>query len=374
MPEYIELPILIMLIVCGVMLMTNLTYYFFFFSRLAFHKEQYATKDPEPVSIIICARNEIKNLRKHIYSVLDQVYPVFQVVVVNDCSWDESDDFLKELEMQYSNLKVVTILEQEKYLHGKKFALTLGIKAAKYDLLLLTDADCIPASNNWLFNMQNNFNDKKDIILGYGGYARKKGLLNRVIRYDTFHNAMQFLSFAKAGIPYMGVGRNLAYRKDIFFNVKGFASHNHLLSGDDDLFVNEVATRQNTKVELKPVSFTISEPKTSFGTWFKQKKRHLTTGKHYKSNHKRLLGIYYISNLIFYLSLITLLVLQFDWRIIVGIYLFRLIIQLWIFGKGMSRLNELDLIWLIPFLDLFLLLLYPILSLSNLISKPKIWK
>ena len=374
MPEYIELPILIMLIVCGVMLMTNLTYYFFFFSRLAFHKEQYATKDPEPVSIIICARNEIKNLRKHIYSVLDQVYPVFQVVVVNDCSWDESDDFLKELEMQYSNLKVVTILEQEKYLHGKKFALTLGIKAAKYDLLLLTDADCIPASNNWLFNMQNNFNDKKDIILGYGGYSRKKGLLNRVIRYDTFHNAMQFLSFAKAGIPYMGVGRNLAYRKDIFFNVKGFASHNHLLSGDDDLFVNEVATRQNTKVELKPVSFTISEPKTSFGTWFKQKKRHLTTGKHYKSNHKRLLGIYYISNLIFYLSLITLLVLQFDWRIIVGIYLFRLIIQLWIFGKGMSRLNELDLIWLIPFLDLFLLLLYPILSLSNLISKPKIWK
>ena len=165
MPEYIELPILIMLIVCGVMLMTNLTYYFFFFSRLAFHKEQYATKDPEPVSIIICARNEIKNLRKHIYSVLDQVYPVFQVVVVNDCSWDESDDFLKELEMQYSNLKVVTILEQEKYLHGKKFALTLGIKAAKYDLLLLTDADCIPASNNWLFNMQNNFNDKKDLSL-----------------------------------------------------------------------------------------------------------------------------------------------------------------------------------------------------------------
>ena len=356
------------------MLLTNLIYYFYFFSRLAFHKEIYATKDPEPVSIIICARNEIKNLKKHIYSVLDQVYPEFQVVVVNDCSWDESDDFLKELESQYSNMKVVTIKEQEKYQHGKKFALTLGIKACKYDLILLTDADCIPASKNWLFNMQNNFSDKKDVVLGYGAYAHKKGFLNMLIRYDTFHNAMQFLSFAKAGIPYMGIGRNLAYRKDLFFNVKGFASHNHLLSGDDDLFINEVANIQNTTIEIKPVSFTISEPKTTFGAWFKQKKRHTTTGKYYKSNHKYLLGIYYFSNLAFYLSLITLIILEFDWRIILGTYLFRLMIQLWIFGKGMSRLKELDLIWLIPILDPFLLFFYPILALSNLISKPRIWK
>ncbi len=374
MPEHIELLTLIILIVCGVMLLTNLFYYFYFFSRLAFHKEIYATKDPEPVSIIICARNEIKNLKKHIYSVLDQVYPEFQVVVVNDCSWDESEDFLKDLETQYSNLKVVTIIEQEKYQHGKKFALTLGIKAAKYDLLLLTDADCVPASKNWLFNMQNNFNEKTSIVLGYGAYARKKGILNRLIRYDTFHNAMQYLSYAKTGIPYMGVGRNLAYRKDLFFNVKGFASHNHLLSGDDDLFINEVANDNNTVIEIKPVAFTISEPKTSFGAWFKQKKRHTTTGRYYKSNHKTLLGIYYISNLIFYLSLITLIILKFDWMIILGTYLFRLIIQVWIFGMAMSRLKELDLIMLIPFLDVFLLLFYPILAVSNLISKPRIWK
>ncbi len=374
MPDHIELLTLIILILCGVMLLTNLIYYFFFFARLAFHKEIYATKEAEPVSVIICAKNEIKNLKKHIYSVLDQVYPEFQVVIVNDCSWDESDDFLKELETQYSNVKIVTIIEQEKYEHGKKFALTLGIKAAKYDLLLLTDADCSPSSNNWLYNMQNNFNDKKNIVLGYGAYAKKKGLLNRLIRYDTFHNSMQFLSFAKAGIPYMGVGRNLAYRKDLFFNVKGFASHNHLLSGDDDLFINEVANRQNTVIEIKPVAFTISEPKTTFGGWFKQKKRHTTTGKHYKSNHKNLLGIYYVANLIFYLSLATLIVLQFDWRIILGTYLFRLIIQVWIFGKVMSRLKELDLIWMIPFLDIFFLLFYPILAASNLISKPKIWK
>ena len=156
--------------------------------------------------------------------------------------------------------------------------------------------------------------------------------------------------------------------------VKGFASHNHLLSGDDDLFINEVSNNQNTTIEIKPLAFTVSEPKTTFGEWFKQKKRHTTTGKYYKSNHKYLLGIYYFSNLVFYLSLITLIILEFDWRIILGTYLFRLMIQLWIFGKGMSCLKELDLIWLIPFLDVFLLFFYPILALSNLISKPRIWK
>ncbi len=374
MPENITWIQLVLLSLCAISLIISLIYYFYYFSRISFHKEKYITKDPEPVTIIICARNEIKNLKKNIYSILDQVYPEFQVVVVNDCSWDESEDFLEELSNQYNNLKVVTIIEQEKYQHGKKFALTLGIKAAKYDLLLLTDADCMPASNNWLYNMQNNFSDKKDIILGYGSYAKKGGLLNRIIRYDTFNNALQFLSYSKAGNPYMGVGRNLAYRKETFFNVKGFASHNHLLSGDDDLFINEVANGQNTTIEILPVAFTISEPKTSFGAWFKQKKRHLTTGKHYKTQHKMKLGLFYLSNVLFYLSLAALLIFRFDWRIILGTYLFRLFLQLWIYGKGMQRLKELDLLWLLPFLDLFLLLFYPILTFSNLISKPKIWK
>ena len=360
--------------VCALTLLTQLFYYFYYFSRLAFHKENYLSRDPEPVTIIICARNEIKNLRKNLYSILDQVYPEFQVVVVNDCSWDESGDFLEELEKQYPHLKIVTLIEQEKYEHGKKFALAIGIKAAKYDLLLLTDADCIPANNNWLLNMQNGFTDKKDIVLGYGAYARKNGFLNKLIRYDTFHNALQFLSFAKAGSPYMGVGRNLAYRKELFFKNKGFATHIHMLSGDDDLFINEVANNNNTTIEIKPLAFTISEPKTTFKTWFRQKKRHLTTSKFYKSKNKFMLGLYYITNLFFYLSLAALIIIKFDWRIILGTYLFRLLIQLWIYGKSMHRLNELDLLWLFPFLEIFFLFFYPLLSFSNFVSKPRTWK
>jgi biofilm PGA synthesis N-glycosyltransferase PgaC len=318
MLQNVTLPQLIAIGICALTLLTQLFYYFYYFSRIAFHKDHFIGHEPEPVSVIICAKNEIKNLKKNIYSVLDQVYPEFQVIVVNDCSWDESGDFLDELEKEYPHLKVVTIIEQEKYQHGKKFALTLGIKAAKYDLLLMTDADCIPANNNWLYNMQNNFSEKKDIILGYGAYARKKGLLNKLIRFDNFHNSLQFLSFAKAGMPYMGVGRNLAYRKDLFFKNKGFASHNHLLSGDDDLFINEVANDKNTTIEIKPVTFTISEPKTTFKTWFRQKKRHLTTSRYYKFNHKFVLGMYHFTHLIFYVSLPMLLIFRYcSWHLFI---------------------------------------------------------
>ena len=214
-------------------------------------------------------------LRKYIHVVLEQVYPDFEVIVVNDCSWDESGIYLEELQNKYKHLKIVTIKEQEKYRHAKKFALTLGIKSAKNDILLFTDADCMPASSTWIRDMHAHFNSGTEIVLGYGSYRKEKGFLNKMIRFDTFFIALQYFSFALTGMPYMGVGRNLSYRKSLFFGTKGFARHYHLLSGDDDLFVNENATDKNTEIEIQPDSFTYSDPKKTFGEWFRQKARHI---------------------------------------------------------------------------------------------------
>lgn len=363
----------ILLVVLGAALLVQLLYYLVIFSRLAFHKIKITPHEPQPVSVIICARNEIKNLQKNIYAVLEQAYRDFQVIVVNDCSWDDTEEFLKELSAKYPHLKVVTLKEQERYQHGKKFALAIGIKAAKHDLLLMTDADCLPAGKNWLTNMQNRFEKGVDIVLGYGAFFRKPGFLNKLIRYDGAYTAMQYLSFALAGRPYMGVGRNLAYRKELFFKNKGFASHYHLLSGDDDLFVNETASRTNTVVEIQPESFTYSEPRSTWMGWFRQKKRHLSTGPHYRAGDKFLLGTLFVSHFIFYSVLITLIALQHDWQMLLALYGGRLLVQLIIFGLVLKRLDELDVIWLLPVFDFFILIIYSTLALGNLFFKTKRW-
>jgi hypothetical protein len=118
------------------------------------------------------------------------------------------------------------------------------------------------------------------------------GALNKIIRFDTFHTALQYLSYALAGQPYMGVGRNLSYKKAVFLRNKGFSAINHVPGGDDDLFINKVATKENTAIVIDKDTFTLSDPKKNFGEWFRQKARHYTTAKYYKPRHKFLLGLY----------------------------------------------------------------------------------
>jgi glycosyltransferase involved in cell wall biosynthesis len=347
--------------------------YLFIYLRFAFYKPKISGHPHKPVSVIICARNELENLRKNIYSILGQSYHDFEVIVVNDCSWDETEFFLKELKEQYKNLKVVTITEQKNYRRGKKLAVTLGIKAATHEHLLFTDADCKPAGKNWLTYMQNNFTDKKQIVLGYGAFEKRKGLLNKIIRTDAYLIALRYLSAAISGIPYMGVGRNLAYTKTLFFDNKGFASHNHLLSGDDDLFVNETATPSNVAIEIQKQSFTFTAPKTTFSSWFRQKTRHLSTAKHYKISRKFFLSADALSSFFFLTVLIFWLAAGYNWKIAAVLFGTRFLVQLIVNIKSAMKLDEKDLIAFIPFIEILLLFVYPFIYLSSL-KKNIAWK
>ncbi len=349
-------------------------YYLFSFMRFALYKAKAPLNDTQPVSVIICARNEVNNLKKYLLSILEQAYPSFEVIVVNDCSWDESGIYLEELQAKYTHLKVVTIKEQDKYRHAKKFALTLGIKAAKNDILLFTDSDCMIASKNWIADMQYHFRKDVEIVLGYGAYMKEKGFLNKLIRFDTFMIAMQYFSSAIAGSPFMGVGRNLAYRKSLFFRTKGFARHYHLLSGDDDLFVNENATNTNTQIEIQPDSFTYSDPKKTFNDWFVQKRRHIGTGRSYKSKHQLQLFMNSFSALLFFSSLVALLILHYEWRIILSLYALKILIQLPILYSSSKKLHEADLLWFFPLLEFLMALLQPVFFFTNLVTKQTPWK
>ena len=264
----------------------QLFYYLFYYMAVYFYKPSGINAIKQPVSVIICARNEAENLKKFLPAVLEQDYPDYEVIVVNDCSEDNSYLILGNYLLQYPHLRISTVNKDPKFTHNKKFAQFIGIKAAKNEILLFTDADCQPESDKWLESMTSHFHEKTDFVLGYGGYINKKGLLNKYIRYDCLSIAMQYLGMAIRGIPYMGVGRNLAYRRSLFFANNGYGAHNHLISGDDDLFVNTNATKTNTTVEFRQETHTRSVPASDLKEWIIQKKRHLTTAPYYRLRDK----------------------------------------------------------------------------------------
>ena len=332
-------------------------------------------ENPSPgVSVVICAHNEYYNLQKALPKILEQDYPQYEVIVVNHASDDDTSSLLSDLSDRYPHLNVVNINRDLNFFSGKKFPLSIGIRSAKYDIILLTDADCQPVSNAWIRLMSNAFSDQKEIVLGYGSYEKRKGILNRLIRFDTVTIAIQYLSFALAGLPYMGVGRNLAYKKSLFFQEKGFISHYRISSGDDDLFINRVARKQNTGVVLDPEASTISEPKLSIGKWITQKKRHLSTGGHYKFKHKLLLGLYASAQTLFWIMLILLLSWEFAWIVVLSVLLLKWISQYIVIGRCMNQMKERNLIPYIPLLEWVIILLNLGISISNLVIKPRKWK
>ncbi len=354
-------------------LLVQLFYYLFFFARLARHQRPAVAETLPPVSVVICARNEERNLTQYLTLVLEQDYPEFEVVVVNDCSYDLTGDVLEEFAKKHKRLKIVTIKEDEYYQHGKKVAVMMGIKGSKYDLLVMTDADCRPASNQWLRSKAQHFTDKTEIVLGYGPYERGKGWLNKLIRFDTFFIGMQYLSYSLAGVTYMGVGRNLSYRKELFYRNKGFASHYHIPSGDDDLFVNEVAARGNTRIEIGTESFCYSRTKRTLREWWFQKRRHLETGKRYRAGHKLSLGLYVASQWLFFGCFIAALVLNFQPYVVLGAFLLRFSVQMITFNFTMKRLGERDLLLLAPPMEILLMLFYPVITFSRMFQRKRRW-
>jgi len=354
MLESIDIISFILLGVLVIALLAQLHYFYRIFGKLAFYKSTPSTKNNlEPLTVIIAARNEFKNLQKNLRSILEQDYPNFEVLVVNDCSWDDSQKFLEEMQEQYKHLHVSQLFEQEKYPTGKKFAITIGVKAAKNDVLVFTDADCVPASNQWLRHIQSRVEGGKEIVLGYSPYQKQKGFLNLYIRFETFMTALFYLGMALKKSAFMGVGRNLAYRKELFFRNKGFANHQHIMSGDDDLFVNETATKNNVAIEIDEESFVFTEPKKDFESWSRQKSRHMTTGKFYKTKDKVMLGIYYSSLFLFYASITAALIFNINtWPIILGVYLLRLISQEIIFYLAAKKLKCTSIVFALPLLDL----------------------
>ena len=338
-------------------------------------KVQGTKEDAPGVTVILCAHNESENLSHYLQALLTQDYPTYEVIVVDDGSEDSTREVVERYMTQDPRVHMTFVPYGARVGSTKKLALTLAAKAAQYEYLLLTDADCVPESNRWISTMMAGFEEvqgdkvqgTKDIVLGFSPYFEEKGFVNRLVRFDTLFNGLHYLGAALCGHPYMGVGRNLAYRKSLFFESGGFT---HLMTnraGDDDLFVNHVATKQNTAVVVNPEAYTWSLSKKTIKEWWQQKRRHLSVSPNYKPVTKFRLTLEPLTRGLFYAAVLAAVVgygFQVTGLIALGLFLLRWIIQTAIINisarrMGLKRFGMLSVLWFdisLPLVNLWMIL------------------
>lgn len=351
----------------GTFVLIQLFYYFYFFTRLAFYENSTDNGNTSPgVTVLVCAWNERENLAELLPMLDAQEYENFEVILLDDRSDDGSEEFIRENIGKWTHIRYIRINDQFEHVTPKKYALTVGMKQAKYPVALMTDADCRPFSNQWITAMTSRLSDEQDIVLGFSPYQKQPGLLNWFIRCETFYTAVQYLSFSLAGYTYMGVGRNILYKRSVFFANKGFYTHRHVYGGDDDIFLNEVSTSSNTAISVESESFVYSFPKTTWKTWFKQKQRHLSVSKHYKTRNKIMLGM--LSGAHVAVWIIGILVLIFGiWQkdlpllaVLAGTFIVRWLVQWFVLSMINNKLDK-TLEWFSFLLMDFALFMYYII-------------
>jgi glycosyltransferase involved in cell wall biosynthesis len=320
------------------------------------HLARYPIKKKEigektPISVIVYARNHAAYLEKNIPEWLSQEDITFELVLINDCSWDDTEDLLRTLAVTYPQVKIVNVPIDDRFRRTKKYALTLGIKAAQYEQILFIEADYLPRSNKWIAHMQANFTENTELVLGYAPYPSGASFSSLLTRFDHFMTALYSLSFAIKGKAFSGYGQNIAFTKTTFFAGKGYASHMHLTYGETDFFINQHANRKNTRVEINPASHVLTDIKYSYAQFVKDKFTRMYTQKLFTLGTRLRIHVGVYTAVLFYLISLGLLILGFSWPVVLGIYLFRLFLQYAVYFKIAKRLKHPNIQWAMPILE-----------------------
>lgn len=327
---------------------------------------------PLPVSVIICTKNDLINLKKNLVVVLEQKHPVFEVILMDDHSTDGTFQFVKGLQKKYKHLKYYKASDSIKNVPGKKWALVEAVSKAAYKNLLLTDADCRPSSLSWIEIMSSHFTSKNRIVLGIGQYVPSGNWYDNLIQYETMFTALTYLGFALKNSAYMGVGRNLAYSKEIF-KPEYFANDN-LASGDDDLLIQRAMKTNNTTICIDTKAQTFSESPSTYKNWISQKQRHFSTAFLYKPIVKIKLGLlklsFYTPNFI----ILLLLAQNYHAALVISITVIRWFFWLLIFSRLKEKLGFTHRIYLLPWYEFYFCLFDIWIATINLKKKKINWK
>ena len=340
----------ILAIACAILVLIEMIYFLGTYSKVYRASKKGSSKQPDdecpPISVIIVTKDSGEALKNNLPVILEQDYPFFEVIVVNDESAGEDEDTLKLLEKKYSNLYHTFIPKSARYISTKKLGILMGLKASKYKWIVVTDPYSCPMSKNWLRALSKNFSSETEIVLGYSGYTSNKTPFARHIIADNLLNSMRYLGRALEGNTYMGIGHNIAYRKDTYELHKGFCNQLNLKRGEDDLFVNSVANERNTKVALDPDSFVRMPIPPFKRIWKEEKTSYAVTGSYYKGFSKTLNSIETWACCLAHLSAIggiTMSIIEKQW-ILTGFialcWLLRMIVVFVVFRKSAKALGE----------------------------------
>ena len=368
----------IVLLCFGITFIIQLIYHWCVFSKLAFYKKKGKTKSDdqlEPVSVVVCARDAYEYLQDLVPVLLTQDYPDYEIVIVNDCSEDETEEWLKDIERREPKIRPVQLRQHLNFFNGKKFPLSMGIKSAKNGLIVLTDVNCLPTNSQWLRSVVQSYGNNTEVVIGYSPYMNKKGVFNQIMRFDAVQYAMQYLSAALNKHPYMGIGTNLSYRKELFYRNKGFTSHYTTSVGDDDLFISQVAKDKNTEVLIDAENAILTTPPHKFGMWAHIKSSRYSTISQYDTKAKASSALFTWSHFLFYASFIALMLLKPAFALSIGavyyipilvfFFLLRYGSQMIIYHGATKRLGEKGLLPGLIVYDLFFAFLTPILRLMG---------
>lgn len=362
----------ILLPVFLVLMLVQLVYYWVFFRRLAFYSPPASSQQKPPVSVIVLVHNQYNDLQKNLPELLQQDYPDFEVVVVDDNSDDGSKELLERYAEKFANLRILQLTQSLNWFKGRKFPLSLGIKSASHDILLLCDITFRPSGRNRISEMVKAYDYKTEIVLGYATY-NTQSKINKWLRFTTFYDGLLYLSMAISGFGFKGIGKNLSYRKSLFYRHKGFSSHYVINAGDDELFVNKAATRNNISVKISQDSIVKSTKPLSFFNWLQHEKTRLSIRRFFKFKHRMLISLFSTSTFLFYVVFAWLLLLQIQWPVVIAIFLFRLINQLVIFGLIQKKLSEKKLLLFTPVFELIISLIDFFIWFKLLFTKKTNW-
>lgn len=347
--------------------------YYLIFSKILFLKKNELKNQNIPISVIIFVKNSAKNLPDFLPSIIDQNYSNFEIILIDNESSDETPEIIHSFIEKHSNIRLVSVENNETFWGNKKYALTLGIKAAKHEYLLFIEPTCKPVSEHWIMEMSQQFSEKKSIVLGYVSYEYQKTIVNFIIRFYHLIKAAQYLNFAKLGIPMMADGKNLAYQKKEFYKAKGFIYHIKQELGEDDLFIRDAANNINTAICIDKNSVTENLMPFSFFDWFHFQRKKMFLLKKFKTSHRFLIGLFSVSKFICYLFGIILL-LFYSSEIVLPLFVSYFLVQFIVIGLISKKLTEKNLIFFLPFLDISFLLIQISIFIANFVVKPAHWK
>ena len=288
-------------------------------------------------SVIIPARNESTYIRACLQSVVNNSYPgdLFEIIVVDDHSEDDTAQQVLELQSTYPQISLLRLQDYPDWVTTqayKKKAIELAISKSKGSWIVTTDADGeVPV--NWLLQFDNYIQKNEPVFVAAPVMYYSRGGLLQVFQQLDFMS-LQGITAASvsAGFHSMCNGANLAYRKDIFWSVGGFAGHEHLASGDDMLLMHRIKASYPNQIGyiFSRDSMVLTEPAASWGTFFQQRIRWASKAESYRE--KKIFGVLlgvWLLNAALAMGLLLVLFHQVNWMQWVIVVLIKTIGELY---------------------------------------------